>query len=349
MGLFNIFKKQESPKSGSYELTIKEVCSLTAESVKISFVLSDNQKQDFQFKPGQYVDIESTIGGEKIRRSYSICSTNFDDLSIGVKTVPNGKMTNFLHKVKPGDSLNVSVPKGNFTASGAEEHIVCIAAGSGITPILSILSHSNAKKELFYVNKSLDQMMFKEELLNMSGLTKHFYLTQKSEENYLTGRLTKEVFIAKIKADLTILKATAFFICGPHEMVLEIKEALKMFGVSENKIKIELFQAVVTAAPKENVVFNGESSVEVVLDGESTNLILNSTKKTILESLEAKGVDAPYSCRGGVCCSCKAKVLEGSVTMKVNYSLTDEEVASGYILACQALPASSKIKISFDE
>lgn len=349
MGLFNIFKKQESPKSGFNELTIKEVCPLTSESVKISFALSDLQKKDFQFKPGQYLDIEATIDDEKIRRSYSICSSNADELSIGVKTVPNGKMSNFLHRIKPGGSLSVSMPKGSFTTSGIEEHIVCIAAGSGITPILSILSHSKAKKELFYVNKSLDQMMFKEELLNMSSLTKHFYFTQKSEENYLKGRLTKEVFIDRIKADLTILKATAFFICGPHEMVIEIKEALKMFGVSDNKIKIELFQAVVTDVPKENVVFNGESLVEVVLDGESTNLILNSTKKTILESLEAKGVDAPYSCRGGVCCSCKAKVLEGSVKMNVNYSLTDEEVAAGYILACQALPASSKIKISFDE
>lgn len=349
MGLFNIFKSQENSKNGFHALTVRDFRQLTKESVVVTFDVADDKKQFFQFKPGQYVDVEATITGEKIRRSYSICSSNLVDLSIGIKAVPHGKMSNYLTELKVGDIVNISAPKGNFISSKNDDYIVCIAAGSGITPILSILSNSTARKELFFVNKTLGQMMFTSEIMTIPNLTKHFYLTQQKEENYVFGRLTKEVFISEIKSNLAILNASVFFICGPHEMVLEIQDALKMFGVSEEKIKVELFQAKALEPLEKNVDFSGNSSLEVILDGEAVHLIMESSKKTILESLEAKGIDAPYSCRGGVCCSCKAKVLEGSVRMKVNYSLTDEEVAAGYVLTCQALPNASNIKLSFDE
>ena len=349
MGIFNLFKKKESQGNGFFTLSVKDVQALTADSVMITFNTDESQEDELSYKPGQYLDIEANVNGEKVRRSYSICSSNESVLSIGVKAVPQGKMSKHLQQIRVGETLEVSTAKGNFTTSGTESHIVCIAAGSGITPIFSILSTSPSKKQLFYVNKSSEQMMFKKELAEMPGLMKNYYFTQTNEENHQFGRLNKEAFIEEIKKDLDLLKADAFFLCGPHAMIIELTEALKMFGVADSKIKFELFQAVVQETPKQQVNFTGESTVDVTLDGETSTILMHSAKKTILEVLDAKGIDAPYSCRGGVCCSCKAKLLEGTVTMKVNYSLTEEEVQAGYILTCQALPNSSIIKLTFDE
>jgi ring-1,2-phenylacetyl-CoA epoxidase subunit PaaE len=345
MGIFNIFKKKESSTNDFHTLIIKESRKLTSESVMLTFQIDEQIKRDFQFRPGQYVDVETSISGEKIRRSYSICSYEPSVLSIGVKIIPQGKMSNYLNQLSVGDTLQVS----NFTSTGNEAHVVFVAAGSGITPIFSLLGASSAKKQLFFVNKSFEQMMFKTELAEMRDLIKHLYFTQVQEANHAYSRLSKNAFIEEIKKDLNLLKADAFFICGPHEMILDIKDALKMFGVPESKIKFELFQATVKEEIVNDVQFSGEAKVEVTLDGETSSMAIHTSKKSILEGLESQGIDAPYSCRGGVCCSCKAKVLEGSTHMKVNYSLTDEEVKQGYILTCQAQPTSSFVKITFDE
>lgn len=349
MALFNIFKKKENSSKGFNNLSVNNIQKLTDKSIKITFEIPSDKFQDYHFLPGQYIDLESEIDGEKIRRSYSICSLSEGQISIGVKFIENGKMSGFLKKVNPGDNLSVSTPKGNFTCAGNESHIVCFAAGSGITPIISILNFSKAKKQLFFSNKSLENTMFRNELFEMNDVVKNYYFTQVNEENHKFGRLNKEAIIEEIKADLNILKADTFFLCGPYEMVKEIKEALNMFGVSESKIKHELFESVIKETPKNISVFSGNSQISVTLDGEVVEFEIKDAKKTILEGIESKGMDAPYSCRGGVCCSCKAKVLDGSVNMKVNYSLTDEEVTAGYILTCQAVPSSDHVKISFDE
>ena len=241
-----------------------------------------------------------------------------------------------------GQKLKLFKPEGKFVIGSSEGKIVCIAAGSGITPILSIFkSNPNREFILFYGNKTVEKTMFLNEIDALSNVVMHCFYSQVIIDGCKHGRITKEAFTEIIKEDLSILKASEFFICGPQEMTTGVQEALKMFGIHERKIHFELF----TSDPKENVLApNSEKSTI-----ESYTFEKLDAKKTILELLDSNGIDAPYSCRGGVCSSCKAKVIEGDVQMRLNYSLTDEEVKEGYVLTCQSLCYSPNIKISFDE
>ena len=352
MGLFN-FRKKNKTEVKSQEVKILRVERTTNDAVKIIFDSKDQNFSMGEYIPGQYIPVEIELNGEKHRRSYSICSSLNENMAIGVKRVESGIVSNYLNDCKEGQFLKVFKPEGKFTTHSTEGKIVCIAAGSGITPILSIIK-SNPTREfvLYYGNKTKAQTMFLEELIQLKNVVLIPYYSQEQVDNSKTGRITKEAFVEEIKTDLSLLQASEFFICGPHQMIKNIQEALKMFGVAENKIHFELFTVSTEAVDQNNLTENSSVdsfNLDFTLDDEQYSLEGLNAKKTILEHLDSNGIDAPYSCRGGVCSSCKAKVLEGRVDMKVNYSLTDEEIEEGYVLTCQALCQSNSVKITFDE
>jgi len=359
MGLFNIFKKQTSETSipkGFFAVNVLAIERLTNDAVQISFSIPESLKKDFAFQPGQYIDLSTNIDGTAYRRSYSICSGSNETLSIGVKEVVNGKVSTWINQtLKTGDEVHISPPKGSFTLPSSAKNVVAIAAGSGITPILSMaksIEKNDSTLTLFYGNRTWDTVMFEGKLTELSHTNCIHYLSRDEKEGCKTGRITKASFTEEIKSNLDLLKSDAFFICGPEEMIREIKETLTFFGVAKEKIHIELFTT--PTAPLEGAqqtvnTFEGKSTVTMILDDEVSRFTLDSKGAHILDQAEKEGLDVPFSCRGGVCASCKAKVLKGSALMDLNYSLTDQEVKDGYILTCQAHPTSEELTISFDE
>lgn len=353
MGLFDLFKKKETSKlsKGFHELTVSGIKRLNNKSVMVSFEVPSDLKQVFNFIPGQYLNFEIETKGEKYRRSYSICSGPNDPLSVAVKAVENGVVSNWFNQnLKVGDILHVAEPEGNFTLNPEFKNVVAIAAGSGITPVMSIAkSMTDGQIQLFFGNRTKSEAIFLPEIQTLSHVQFTGFLSQEKSEGFRSGRIDKANFTDVIKSDLNLLKADAFFICGPEGMIHDVKETLKLFGVSDKKIKFELFTPPKIDEEIQEADFKGTSEVTVILDHEKLSFEMKSGNATILDLVEKNGMDAPYSCRGGVCCSCKAKVLEGKATMRVNYSLTDEEVKQGYILTCQAQPNSEKLTISYDD
>ncbi|MDG2504611.1 MAG: 2Fe-2S iron-sulfur cluster-binding protein [Crocinitomicaceae bacterium] len=352
MGLLgNIFKKEKH--KGYYEIQIAAINKLNDAAVKVEFEIPEKLKSDFKFIPGQYINMLKSINGKEERRSYSICSSASEPMAIGVKRVEKGVVSSwFVNEAKVGDLIYLAKPQGNFTVPDEAKNIAALAAGSGITPILSILKSQDRfeNMELLYGNKNKNEAMFLSEIDNLKNVKTQHYFSRSSAPDSSQGRLDKESLTKRIKADLNFLQNDAFLICGPEEMILGCIEALEFFGVAKNKIIYELFTTPVSLGVEvKKEQFSGSSEISVLLDDESFEMTLKGDTKSILDAVEDEGMDAPYSCRGGVCCSCKAKVLEGSADMKLNYSLTDEEVADGYVLTCQAFPASPKLKISYDE
>jgi len=355
MGILDIFKKKEFKPKGSkgfHEVKI-QINRLSKDSVKVSFEIPNELKSDFDFIAGQYINVEVFVNGKNQRRSYSICSGKNEELSIAVKAIDKGLVSNWFNtEAKTGDLIHISKPEGGFHLSEGQKNVVAIAAGSGITPILSIAKslEGNGKLTLFYGNQTVDRSIFIQDLKLLENVTPTFYLSQETKEGFKNGRIDKENFTSEIKQNLELLKADCFFICGPEEMIHTTKEVLMFFGVQDSKIKFELFTTpTVIPIVKKEMSFKGKSHIKVMLDHEVTSFDMNVPGGTILEQVEKSGLDVPYSCRGGVCSSCKAKVLDGAVAMKLNYSLTDEEVANGYVLTCQAIPQSSTVSLSYDD
>lgn len=361
MGLFSkIFKKEDDPSSkipkGFYELEVKAVTALTPGSVKITFDIPAKLQSEFRFVSGQYLNLSTVIEGSEERRSYSICSGPGEDLAVAVKRVNGGKFSNWANDdLKAGMTMWVAAPMGNFKLENNLKNIVAFAAGSGITPMISIaksLQKTDGKLTLFYGNRLHNSIMFSDELSQLTNVNTAHYLTGEMLEGFRAGRLDKEAISAIIKTDLSLLKADGFFLCGPETMIKAAIDVLTLFGVSKSKIHYELYTTpvlLVPETPAEVNHFDGESKITVILDDEKIELSLKAAGKTILDAVNKEGYDAPYSCRGGVCCTCRAKVLEGKATMTLNYSLTDQEVADGFILTCQAHPASETLVISYDE
>lgn len=355
--LDKIFKKKEEGKApkGYQLIKVKEVLKVTADSVKVAFDVPSELKGEFSFIPGQYVTLCVDLNGKEERRSYSICSGPNEALAVAIKIVSGGKVSTWANQtLNVGDEVLVSKPEGNFQWNSKDAFVVAFAAGSGVTPMLSIAKHLENQvgdMRLFYGNKTENSTMFLKELNELKNTKTHLFLSQEVKEGTTNSRLTNDSISELIKSDLNLLKADAYFLCGPEEMIKSGLETLKLFGVSKDKVHYELFTTPVLLVEKQKEtleVFKGTSQVTVILDQEKIELSINEKSPSILDSLNEEGYDPPYSCRGGVCCSCKAKVIEGKATMKLNYSLTEKDVENGYILTCQAQPASEKVTISFD-
>lgn len=353
-------KKKQDDNQTSAVLKIKQIERLTKDAVKVIFDVPESLQEQYAYIPGQYLDFAMNIDGEEVRRSYSICSDINEPLAIGVKQTVDGYASKFLNeKAKVGDEIEVSFPLGKFTLSKVEGQYFALAGGSGITPVLAIAKLINrtngGELNLFYGNRNDESIMFKEELeaLSEEKVNVTHIFSEQEKEGFLHGMLTEEMVTDIIKGNLDLLKSKGFYVCGPEKVILNTQNALKKFGVSDEKIHFELFSTPVnmeSSAKSASVSdFKGISKVTVILDDEEEKFELASDGDTILEEAESHGIEPPYSCRGAICCTCKAKVLKGSARMDKNFTLTDEEVAEGYILTCQAHPTSEELTVSYDE
>lgn len=364
----SIFGKSKDEKSEktldknqtSAHLKIKEIAPLTKDAVKIIFDVPSSLQEQYSYIPGQYLDLTVKIDGEELPRSYSICSDISESLAIGVKQTEDGYVSAYLNqKAKTGDEIEVSFPRGKFTMSKVEGDYFALVGGSGITPVLAIAKLINRTEggqlNLFYGNRDDQSVMFKQELEELSeekvNVTHIF--SEQEKEGFLHGMLTEEVIHNLIKNNLDLLKSKGFYICGPEQVIINAQNVLKKFGVPEDKVHYELFTTPVEmeSATKTTTSsdFDGVSKVTVILDDEEEQYELATDGDTILEETESYGMEPPYSCRGAICCTCKAKVLKGSAKMDKNFTLTDEEIEEGYILTCQAHPTSKEITVSYDE
>ena len=347
MGIFSFLSGSKSLQWATLTITEKE--HLSPDFVVLT--LEKNSKDSFntQFTPGQYVTLEIDIKGVQIRRSYSICGKSENGFKIGVKRIEGGQMSPFLHdQTIKGSTVKVHIPEGGFVLNG-EQNICAFVAGSGITPIASMIEAFNPGKSfrVFFGVKRVSDIVFKPLLDSVKSTV---YLSQESQDGYKHGRLDYNALMEELKSDLTLLQSDVYLLCGPVEFMQEIERGLLFFGVPETKIKREYFTPPKKEATKENTnKINGPVAITATLDGQTHEFTFQAGKKTLLEGLEEQRLDPPYSCRGGVCSSCRAKVISGKVSMRQNYTLTDKEVADGYILTCQSDPCSETVSITFDE
>ena len=341
-----------------HPLKITSIYRLTADAVAISFDVSNNDL--FQFDAGQYITIKQDINGEEVRRAYSICSMNAEGVTIGVKKVESGKMSTFLtESINKGDVLQVMPPSGNFVIKGDNKHIVGICAGSGVTPIIAMLKTelakpSDAKFTLIYGNKRKDSSMFSEEIKqlqeeNPERLKIHWAFSRERIAGTINGRLDKNTIQQLLNTFIPLKTADAYFVCGPGELIDNTNELLLLNNINQKKINFERFTTVEKTDVADNDSDEIISNVRVSVDGEDFEFTLSNKGQTILDAAMEQGADVPFSCKGAVCCTCRAKVMEGSVTMDANYSLSEDEVAQGYVLGCQARPATANVVIDFDE
>jgi ring-1,2-phenylacetyl-CoA epoxidase subunit PaaE len=350
-----------------HSLKIKEIIKETADCVSVSFVVPQELSDLFLFKEGQNITIKKTIHGEEIRRSYSICNAPHEkELKVAIKKTEGGLFSTYANdKLKAGDSLDVLPPTGRFTSKDKEGNYLAIAAGSGITPIISIIKHTlktqpNSSFTLIFGNKSRSSIIFFEEI---EGL-KNKYMQRFNCINILSrertdaainyGRINSE----KLEALKHVLNFKTFdgaYICGPEEMIFASSSFLEKEAVEKSKIHFELFTAPgekKLATSKEQLAKeidnSPKSNITIKLDGRTFDFTLGYKADCILDAALAQGADLPYACKGGVCCTCRAKLVEGKVHMDVNYALEEEEVAQGFILTCQSHPLTEKVVIDFD-
>jgi ring-1,2-phenylacetyl-CoA epoxidase subunit PaaE len=342
-------------------LKVLEIESLTNDSVRI--VLDNINPDIFKFKAGQYITLRQEINNEEVRRSYSLCSSPKEGVEIGVKRIEDGLMSTFLTKeLKIGDSIDVMPPTGNFYLDSKKNanHYVAICAGSGITPILSMIKQvldddPSSYFTLIYGNRTRNSMMFADELNNLentyqSQLFIHYVFSRERVLDCLEGRIETSTLDELYKSSKSLSKADSFFICGPGEMIDNVNQFLKDLGTSSDKIHFERFTSGVIAKKRKPLVSKDLiSNVLVSVDGDDFEFKLSSKGDTILDAAIQAGADVPFSCKGGVCCVCKAKVIEGKVEMDQNFSLSEEEVAQGYVLGCQSHPLSENVVVDFDE
>ena len=339
-----------------YPLQVTEVRRETADSVSIRFEAPAEDQAAFSFMAGQYLTLEHTINGEAVRRSYSLCSAPEDgELRVGVKEVSGGRFSTFVNRsLQVGDVIQGMPPQGRFTLeaqSDAQRNFVGMAAGSGITPILSQIRHilqsePRSSFTLFYVNKTSASIMFKEALQDLKDQYMERFrlfnlLTQEPVDAELFhGRLDADRCRALIAAGMFDPSATdGVFLCGPEAMILDCRDVLQQAGMPEGTVHFELFTTSAPAKAQAAAVVEEGSADEVaiVLDGITTTVKLEGNKSILDAALDA-GLDAPYSCLGGVCCTCRAKMTSGKADMDINYALEPKEVEQGFILTCQSHP-----------
>ncbi|MDT0558079.1 ferredoxin--NADP reductase [Ichthyenterobacterium sp. W332] len=346
-----------------HSLTISHIERLTATSVAISFAIPENLKAAYTFKAGQYITLKTTLNADEVRRDYSLCvSPKSDELKVAVKEVEKGLFSKYANtKLNVGDVLEVSEPNGRFIFEPNAEKtrtIVAFAAGSGITPILSIVKTVLEEEPfsnmiLVYGNKSKTDAMFFEDLINLktrygNRFHVHFIFSRTNEEDALFGRIEKSTVNLILKNKYKDVTIDSFYLCGPEDMIHVVKDTLTEHGVKDSKIHFELFSNPANSENTTIEVSDGMAEIKVIVDDESFEFNMNNSK-TILEAALKQDIDAPYSCQGGICSSCIARVTEGTAEMRQNNILTDGEVAEGLILTCQAQPTSSKIIVDYDD
>ena len=345
-----------------HSLTIKDIRRETPNAVSIAFEIPENLKNEYKFIAGQYINIKSVYNGEEYRKAYSICSSpNSNELRVAIKAVKNGGFSVFANeKLAVGDTIEVGIPEGKFSfepKTDRQRNYAAFAAGSGITPVLSII-HSVLENEpestfvLVYGNKTPEDTIFHQYLHDLQQkyvgrLFIQMVYSQARAEDSLFGRIERSTVNFVLKNKHKEKEFSKFYLCGPEEMIKTVSEVLKENNVPEKSIKFELF----TTPVEENKIdesLEGQTKITVLVDDEETTFVM-SQKMTILDAALKEGVDAPYSCQGGICSSCMARITGGTAEMRKNAILTDGEIAEGLILTCQAHPTSPEIHVDYDD
>ncbi|GAB3424422.1 1,2-phenylacetyl-CoA epoxidase subunit PaaE [Flindersiella endophytica] len=346
-----------------HPLRVGEVERLTDDSVAITFGVPAELADDYRFMPGQHVTVRTPAAGDDLRRNYSICSSiGSGRLTIGVKYVPGGGFSAYaLKKLQPGDEIDVMTPTGRFCTEPSPERrrrLGLVAAGSGITPVLSILSsvleqEPGSSATLLYGNRSSASVMFLEELQDLKDrFPARFQLVnvlsrERPGIELLAGRIDGPKLERFLDTLLPPESVDEWYLCGPHEMVDELRATLRARGVPRDHVHTELFH-VGPVAEQPVVEAAGDCELTAVLDGRRSNLRMARTGPSVLEAVLGARPDAPFACRGGVCGTCRAKLVDGSVRMDQCYALEPEEVRRGYVLTCQSHPTSDRLVVDYD-
>ncbi|MGB3590756.1 MAG: 2Fe-2S iron-sulfur cluster-binding protein [Nonlabens sp.] len=353
-----------------YDIRLSQVYKETSDTTVLAFDIPDHLKKVFNYRQGQFLTLRATIDGEDVRRSYSLCSSPLDGkLKVAVKEIFEGKFSTYVNrKLKTGDTIQVAVPSGDFGIDCYDEtqcrNYIAFAAGSGITPMLSIIK-THLKKEpkskfkLFYLNRTVKSIIFKEEIEALKNeyinrFEVFYFLSREFRDIPLfNGRFDQEKLRVLTQTLINAPHTDHAFICGPEEMIFLIRDELVAAGMKKDHIHYELFVSGLSDADKARAAAALEQKVEgvdiTIIDGSKEfHFVLPDDIDNVLDGAINAGADLPYACKGGVCSTCKCKVREGSVQMKVNYALTDEEVEKGYVLSCVSVPTSKKLVVDYD-
>lgn len=354
-----------------HKLKVAEVTRETPDCVSVVFDVPAALKDDFKYIQGQYLTLKLNVNGEDVRRSYSLCSSPLTDKEyrVAVKKVKDGRASTLINdKLKAGDEVEVMNPMGNFHSPvnpAHKKHYVLFAGGSGITPMLSIMKtmlagEPGSRVTLIYGNRDTDSIIFKKQIDALeaanAGRLKVVHVLEHcgdEVEELCRGMLTPDKVKALAAKYVDLKEDNEFFICGPAPMMENVKLVLQELKADQKRVHIEYFSAVIETvkAAEEKTVVGGtvQSKVTVILDGEEKTFDLASDGQVILDVALDAGMDVPFACKGAVCCTCRAKVMEGKVAMDQNFALSDDEVQQGYVLTCQAHPVSERVVVDYDQ
>ncbi len=351
-----------------HALPIREIRRETPDAVSIAFAVPPELAPAYRFEQGQYLTLRTLIEGEDVRRSYSICTGEDEgDLRVAIKEVAGGAFSTFANRqLQPGATLDVMTPMGRFGAATRQQaggHAVFFAAGSGITPVLSIIRtrlmrDPDCRLTLFYGNRNSANILFREQLEDLKDrhlgrLAVHHILSREAQDiDLLNGRMNPEKIALLVKTLGGIEAIDDVYLCGPEEMTKGAQAVLAELGAAPERIHVELFTTGTPprAGARPNVVAAETAGIPLHLthDGQSHAITLQPGE-TVLEAAERAGLDVPYSCRGGMCCTCRAKVTEGTASMDLNFSLEPWEVEAGYVLTCQCRPTGASLAVDYDQ
>jgi ring-1,2-phenylacetyl-CoA epoxidase subunit PaaE len=354
-----------------HPLKVADVSRETRDAVVLTFEVPEALARDFRFRPGQYLTLRTHVDGQELRRSYSICSSPADAvLRVAIKRVDDGMFSRWAnHAVRPGQVLDVMPPDGEFTVEfvpGRAQHYVAFAVGSGITPIYSLIKtaldiEAESRFTLFYGNRASSSVLFREALEDL----KNRYMSRFSLV-YIMSRETQDIELFNGRVDGTKVRrlltqwlpagaVDQVFLCGPQEMIEDVIPVLEELGISRARIKYELFGAprgprsLRTGVDARHAPGGAQCRVTVVQDGHSRSFTVDKNRDSLLDAALAQGIELPYSCKGGVCSTCRCKVMQGEVDMDANFALEDYEVARGFVLSCQSYPVSDTLVLDFDQ
>jgi ring-1,2-phenylacetyl-CoA epoxidase subunit PaaE len=351
-----------------HPLKVADVTRDTRDAVVLTFELPPELAGDFAFRPGQYLTLRTRVAGEELRRSYSICSSPGDGtLRVAIKRMDDGAFSNWANReLKPGIVLDVMPPDGEFTVEFAPEqarHYVAFAVGSGITPVYSLIktalsTEPGSRFTLFYGNRASSSVLFREALEDLKNLYMsrfslcHVMSREAQDIELFNGRLDGPKVESLLTRWLRARDIDYVFLCGPQTMIEDVVPTLERLGIPRSRIKFELFGAPRgMRKPRAGAVVPGQAQcrVTVVQDGYSRSFSIDKNRDSVLDSALAQGIELPYSCKGGVCSTCRCKVVEGEVDMDANFALEDYEVARGFVLTCQSYPVSDTLVLDFDQ
>ncbi len=359
--------------NGFYKLKVDKIKRETADAVSIRLLVPPPLKGMFSYKAGQYLTLHSMINGEDVRRSYSVCSSPYEDAmpTVAVKQVEQGRMSTFLNnELKEGDLIDAMPPMGNFIVeptANSQKHYILFGGGSGITPLFSIAltvlgQEPNSKVSLIYANRDESSIIFKSDIEKLTNdysgrfEVTHILDNPSADWNGLSGMLNPMKINQLIqKVNPTQFKDGHYFICGPSGLMNLVENTLIDAGVAKDNVNLEYFTAIKKDADESSTdqtensdeALDGDAEVIVDIFGDQATIKV-SPDKTILEAAQDAGLDPPYSCTVGVCTTCRAKVLKGQVRMDEREGLSDGEIEDGYVLTCQAHPTTKNVEINFE-